>query len=118
MIECPNCGKRNSDDNKFCGECGTQLPAPKNYCPECEITFKKGEKFCTQCGNKLVNEIEYLEQTESDQIIPLESMDEELIEIILKKRISDKMTKICPNCKITLGKKIKKCPKCGYKFKK
>lgn len=54
MIECPNCGKNNSDDNKFCGECGSPLPKPKNYCPVCNIIFKTGEKFCTKCGTKLI----------------------------------------------------------------
>ena len=63
MIECPNCGKRNLDDNKFCGECGTKLPAPQNYCPICDKTYNK-EKFCTQCGNKLVNKLEYLQELE------------------------------------------------------
>lgn len=67
MIKCPDCGKRNSDDNKYCGECGTKLPAPQNYCPYCEITFKKGEKFCTQCGEELVNEFEYILEEQEKQ---------------------------------------------------
>lgn len=64
MNKCPNCGKKNSDDNKFCGECGYQLPPPQNYCPECDITFKKGENFCTQCGHVLVNESKYFFELE------------------------------------------------------
>lgn len=64
MIKCLNCGKKNSDENKFCGECGYPLPAPQNYCPECDVTFKKGEKFCTQCGHVLVNEVEYFIELE------------------------------------------------------
>lgn len=63
MIECPNCGRLNSDDNKFCGTCGTKLPAPEIYCPKCERRYD-GENFCTQCGTKLVNEKEYLEEVE------------------------------------------------------
>ena len=63
MIECPNCGRLNSNDNKFCGECGTKLPEPINYCPKCERKYD-GEKFCTQCGTKLVNETEYLQEVE------------------------------------------------------
>ncbi len=55
MLSCPKCGKRNPDDNKFCGECGTKLPAPENYCPKCKKTYSDGENFCTQCGIKLVN---------------------------------------------------------------
>ena len=66
MIECPKCGKKNSLDNKFCGECGAELPEPKNYCPRCNITHKKGEKFCTKCGNKLVSQTEYESLKELD----------------------------------------------------
>ena len=59
MIECPKCGKKNSLDNKFCGECGAELPEPKIYCPRCDITHKNGEKFCTKCGNKLISQTDY-----------------------------------------------------------
>lgn len=59
MIECPNCGKKNSEDNKFCGECGLKLPDPEIYCPKCDKKYLTGEKFCTKCGQKLVNKLEY-----------------------------------------------------------
>ena len=114
MIECPNCGKKNSDENKFCGECGYPLPEPENYCPECDRTFKKGEKFCTQCGHVLINECEYRSEQQSleEQRRYEEWLEEQRLEILEIK------TKICPKCNVTLGKKLKKCPKCGYKFKK
>ena len=66
MIVCPNCGKINSEDNKFCGECGSKLPKPQNYCPECEKTYVTGEKLCTTCGCKLVNQEDYTNKKDED----------------------------------------------------
>lgn len=60
MIKCPNCGKRNPNDNKFCGECGTNLSEAEMQCPNCEKIHKDGEKFCTNCGTKLVTPTEYI----------------------------------------------------------
>ena len=62
MIKCPNCGKRNPENNKFCGECGTDLSEAEIQCPNCEKMHKDGEKFCTDCGTKLVNQLEYKEK--------------------------------------------------------
>lgn len=59
MITCPNCGKRNPNDNKFCGDCGTDLSEAEMYCPNCGKMHNNGEKFCTECGTKLVTGIEY-----------------------------------------------------------
>lgn len=53
MLKCPNCGKLNSNENKFCGECGSKLETIADYCPNCDKTYFTGEKFCTQCGTKL-----------------------------------------------------------------
>ena len=56
MKICRNCGKKHySDDDNYCGQCGTKLPELANYCPECERTFENASnKFCTRCGTKLV----------------------------------------------------------------
>ena len=56
MKICRNCGKKHySDDDNYCGQCGTKLPEIANYCPECERTFENASnKFCTRCGTKLV----------------------------------------------------------------
>ncbi|MCD6516431.1 MAG: zinc ribbon domain-containing protein [Candidatus Aminicenantes bacterium] len=32
-IQCPNCGTKNPDTKKFCGECGTQLSSLKDIGP-------------------------------------------------------------------------------------
>ena len=53
---CGKCGKKHySDDDNYCGQCGTKLPEIANYCPECEKTFANtSNKFCTRCGTKLL----------------------------------------------------------------
>lgn len=55
MIKCPSCGKRNPNDNKFCGECGTDLSEAEMHCPNCGKIHVNGEKFCTECGEILIN---------------------------------------------------------------
>jgi len=45
MIKCPNCGKRNPNKNKFCGECGTDLSEAQMICPNCEKIHYEGEIF-------------------------------------------------------------------------
>lgn len=56
MIECPNCGNLNYEDNNFCGRCGSRLPSPK-FCPECGYQSFI-DVFCTNCGTKLISQSE------------------------------------------------------------
>ncbi|MBQ3329133.1 MAG: SPFH domain-containing protein [Eggerthellaceae bacterium] len=47
--QCPQCGNVNT--GKFCGECGTPMPAPVSNdwtCPKCGTT--NAGKFCNECG--------------------------------------------------------------------
>ncbi len=54
---CPNCGKPNGADKKFCSDCGTELPeqtlAQGAICTECGTQNNIGTKFCQNCGAKL-----------------------------------------------------------------
>ena len=34
MLICPNCGAANTDDSKFCENCGTKLEGAAQYVPE------------------------------------------------------------------------------------
>jgi len=39
-VKCPKCHYDNSDTVKFCGECGTPLPPPKEDIPKGTETFQ------------------------------------------------------------------------------
>src|SRR5262245_33260978 len=47
---CPQCQAENPPTQKFCGECGTRLPA---VCPACRHPNPAGQKFCGECGTSL-----------------------------------------------------------------
>ena len=75
MVYCPNCNSYNNLNNKFCGECGQELPKIPNYCPKCKLSFNFGEKFCTNCGKKLINKEQYQEQISRQNQIKQEKKD-------------------------------------------
>ena len=52
-MKCPKCHIENSDDNKFCRECGTAL---LSVCSECGNQLQAGDNFCGKCGQKVVKE--------------------------------------------------------------
>ncbi|HEU5014143.1 MAG TPA: zinc-ribbon domain-containing protein [Roseiflexaceae bacterium] len=68
-MKCPNCGAENDAANRFCEQCGAQLPtaapgaqaamadAPTisaaTACPNCGAQVLPGEAFCDECGAAL-----------------------------------------------------------------
>ncbi len=50
-VVCPECGFKNSPDNKFCSSCGKSLTPPKVKCVKCGIEIAPGTKFCPECGS-------------------------------------------------------------------
>lgn len=46
-MRCPACQTDNPQPMKFCGNCGTKLPA---LCPGCGAEIVPGFKFCGECG--------------------------------------------------------------------
>ncbi len=51
---CSKCGKfAESEDSKFCPECGGKMFIPITNCPQCKRSIEETEKFCTNCGTKL-----------------------------------------------------------------
>ena len=46
-MNCPKCGGANPDGNRFCGDCGSRLPA---RCRICGSENPPGKKFCGDCG--------------------------------------------------------------------
>ncbi len=47
IMRCPSCQFENPPGMKFCGNCGTKLPA---LCPGCGAEVVPGNKFCGECG--------------------------------------------------------------------
>jgi hypothetical protein len=48
--QCPECGRRNPAERKYCGGCGEPLFEP---CLECQYVNAAWDKFCGQCGDDL-----------------------------------------------------------------
>jgi len=68
MVRCPRCQTWNNDKNKFCKNCGFQLPEPENYCPECDKTYSSlSTKFCPECGTKLISRSQHEENIKKRQ---------------------------------------------------
>ncbi len=49
MKKCPKCGHDNTDEFKFCGNCGLELNNQK-ICPFCNAENNSEYTFCIKCG--------------------------------------------------------------------
>ena len=49
-MDCPSCQAHNSDDRRFCAECGAPLAA---LCRDCGFENQPGARFCGGCGRAL-----------------------------------------------------------------
>src|SRR5215813_4751779 len=49
-MTCPSCKSENSEDQRFCGECGVRLSIA---CVACSAQNRPGQKFCNECGAPL-----------------------------------------------------------------
>jgi len=49
-MKCPKCQAENSDERKFCCECGAKLLL---MCPQCGSENLPSDKFCGECGYNL-----------------------------------------------------------------
>ena len=52
-MKCPNCAFDNSDDSRFCENCGQPL---ERACPNCGQAVASVAKFCKNCGYNLVGQ--------------------------------------------------------------
>lgn len=51
---CPQCGAKNAQGVRFCGQCGAVMAKPRSdKCPKCGEENPPGTKFCGNCGTKL-----------------------------------------------------------------
>lgn len=56
FVKCanPRCGYTQRTGQKFCSECGTELPVDgKLKCPRCKQEVDASQKYCGRCGNSL-----------------------------------------------------------------
>jgi serine protease Do len=56
---CPECGNEIPTDSKFCNKCGHSFPVkPKapERCPKCNVAVQPGSMFCSECGTKFSEE--------------------------------------------------------------
>ena len=60
-IKCPKCNVANPDTVKFCGECGTQLPSPKDVHPQATETLQTPIKELTT-GSTFANRYQIIEE--------------------------------------------------------
>ena len=65
IMNCSNCGTKNSSDAQFCQKCGTALV---KQCPQCETRNEHDAQFCKSCGNPLTQELENLQVTTSSGV--------------------------------------------------
>jgi len=49
-VKCPKCQAENSDERKYCHECGAKLLL---ICPQCGAENLPSDKFCGECGHNL-----------------------------------------------------------------
>ncbi|HSM18775.1 MAG TPA: adenylate/guanylate cyclase domain-containing protein, partial [Hyphomicrobiales bacterium] len=49
-MRCPNCRHENTEDARFCAQCGTRL---SYACSSCGAAADPSDKFCQHCGAKL-----------------------------------------------------------------
>jgi hypothetical protein len=49
-VRCPKCNHTNSEETKFCAECGFSLQKSKP-CPSCAEVNDPDAKFCDNCGH-------------------------------------------------------------------
>lgn len=50
-VTCPNCGKQNQPQAKFCADCGGKMETSKVPCVKCGAQLREGAKFCSECGS-------------------------------------------------------------------
>ena len=85
-MKCKHCGADNSNESKFCFQCGQELspddvqqpedpPVDPTHpiCKNCGASNTIDAKFCHQCGQELSSEAEDPEQ-KSDDDLPLKIM--------------------------------------------
>ena len=83
LIKCNNCQNNNTEEAKFCVECGTKLEI---NCLRCGKENPPTHKFCYECGHKL-----------DEAIKPTKSLDLDKPERYIPKKLADKILSVAGN---------------------
>lgn len=75
MKKCPNCGKENNDNAKFCIDCGASLSDHNIRCPRCNAVTNANSKICPKCGYRFTSVSAC--ETQSINTIDIDVIDEE-----------------------------------------
>lgn len=126
MTICKKCGSENTDNAKFCLECGANLVEQRKEseitkCIKCGAELPKKAKFCSECG---ASQIEVVEEKESIQIS--EPVIEEVYdpastqtgssEQLESDNTENDIKKLCSSCGAEVSPDDKFCPGCGMKL--
>ncbi len=126
MTICKKCGSENTDNAKFCLECGANLVEQRKEseitkCIKCGAELPKKAKFCSECG---ASQIEVVEEKESIQIS--EPVIEEVYdpastqtgssEQLESVNTENDIKKLCSSCGAEVSPDDKFCPGCGMKL--
>jgi class 3 adenylate cyclase/tetratricopeptide (TPR) repeat protein len=58
-MKCPECGAENTDQSRYCSQCGRQLEGkPPRICPLCAMALPPDSRFCISCGAAVGDPIE------------------------------------------------------------
>ncbi|MHA1684652.1 MAG: double zinc ribbon domain-containing protein [Promethearchaeota archaeon] len=104
-LNCPNCGKSNLENARFCIACGKPLPqSNKIQCPKCKNYNEKNNVFCITCGERLPSQApewkeEDLKVTSTGRTPPQWKSDPDIV--------------FCSNCNYACQKDWPSCPMCG-----
>ncbi len=88
MQKCPNCGKENTENAKFCIDCGASLSDHNLRCPRCNSVTTSNSKICPKCGYRFTSVSSC--ETQSINTIDLDVLDDEEYEReqkVIKQRV-------------------------------
>ncbi|NIN65811.1 MAG: zinc-ribbon domain-containing protein [Anaerolineae bacterium] len=103
---CSECGSRNREGGRFCGQCGAPLA---EYCPQCGSKIPASVGFCERCG------------TEHGQAAAFEgkcqrcgTQNEKNAEFC--KECGGRLLVVCPRCDAVMGTSANFCARCGFNY--